>query len=147
CIAVDPWFIVAADPKNARLIRTAREVNDGKPHFVVDKVKEVVRGVGKPVIACLGLSYKANIDDLRESPAIEIVEMLAHEKTGELLAVEPHVNALPAKLAKLGVTLTSLDQALSRASIVLLLVDHKVFLNVDRGLLRNKIVLDTRGVW
>jgi UDP-N-acetyl-D-mannosaminuronic acid dehydrogenase len=147
CIAVDPWFIVAADPKNARLIRTAREVNDGKPHYVVSKVKEAARGVSKPVIACLGLSYKANIDDLRESPAVEIVEMLAHENIGELLVVEPHISELPAKLSKLDIVLTSLEQALARAHVVALLVDHKVFLTADRGLLRDKTVIDTRGVW
>lgn len=147
CIAVDPWFIVAADPKNARLIRAARDVNDSKPYHVAAKVKEAARGISKPVIACLGLSYKANIDDLRESPAVEIVEMLAHHNVGEVLAVEPHITELPAKLSRADVVLATLEQALARAHIVVLLVDHKLFLATDRSLLRDKIVIDTRGVW
>jgi UDP-N-acetyl-D-mannosaminuronic acid dehydrogenase len=147
CIAVDPWFIVAADRANSRLIRTAREVNNDKPHFVVDRVKRNAAKLREPVIACLGLSYKANVDDLRESPAVEIVEMLAKEKVGELLVVEPHINKLPKNLAKLGLQLADFDQATERASILLLLVDHASFLTVDHDVLKDKIVIDTRGVW
>jgi len=124
CIAVDPWFIVAADPANSRLIRQAREVNNSKPHFVVEKVKKHAAALRRPVIACLGLSYKANVHDLRESPAIEIVEMLAKAQVGELLIVEPHVNALPIDLLELGLELSDFDQAVERANILLLLVDH-----------------------
>ena len=69
CIAVDPWFIVAADPENSVLIRTAREVNDGKPGYVVEQVRKAASDIDRPVIACLGLAFKANIDDVRESPA------------------------------------------------------------------------------
>jgi UDP-N-acetyl-D-mannosaminuronic acid dehydrogenase len=147
CVAVDPWFIVAADPQNSRLIRTAREVNDSKPRFVVEKVKAHAALLKEPVIACLGLSYKANVHDFRESPAIAIIEDLAREKVGKLLVVEPHVNALPAALAGLGLTLCDFDRAVEQANILLLLVDHMSFLNIDHDVVKNKIVVDTRGVW
>lgn len=147
CIAVDPWFIVAADPERSPLIRTAREVNEAKPGFVVEKVSRHAATLKKPVIACLGLSYKADVDDLRESPAITIVEELARAGVGELLVVEPHVNALPENLASLGLQLWDFDRATERANILLLLVDHASFLSVDHDVVKDKIVVDTRGAW
>lgn len=147
CIAVDPWFIVAADPERSPLIRTAREVNEAKPGFVVEKVRRHAATLKQPVIACLGLSYKADVDDLRESPAVTIVEELARAEVGELLVVEPHVNALPEKLAALGLQLWDFDRATERANILLLLVDHASFLTVDHDVVKDKIVVDTRGVW
>jgi UDP-N-acetyl-D-mannosaminuronic acid dehydrogenase len=147
CIAVDPWFIVAADPVNSRLIRTAREVNDAKPRFVVEKVKAAAHTLREPIIACLGLSYKANVHDLRESPAIEIVRQLAEERVGELLVVEPHLGAVPRSLAEFGVALWDFDRAVERANILLLLVDHLSFIDIDHDVVKNKIVIDTRGAW
>ncbi|MGD0089452.1 MAG: UDP-N-acetyl-D-mannosamine dehydrogenase [Planctomycetota bacterium] len=148
CIAVDPWFIVHSAPEQARLIRCAREVNDYKPHFVVEKVKAHAQRFEHPVIACLGLSFKADIDDLRESPAVEIVARLAREKAGRILAVEPFINALPKDLASLGnVELMSLANALELADIVVLLVNHRAFLDIERRLFHNKIVLDIRGIY
>ncbi|MBB3900268.1 UDP-N-acetyl-D-mannosamine dehydrogenase [Roseococcus suduntuyensis] len=147
CIAVDPWFIVAADPERSPLIRTAREVNEAKPGFVVDKVRRHAATLKQPVIACLGLSYKADVDDLRESPAVTIVEELARAGVGELLVVEPHVNALPENLAVLGLQLWDFDRATERANILLLLVDHASFLTVDHDVVKDKIVVDTRGAW
>lgn len=146
CIAVDPWFIVAAAPKESRLIRTAREVNDHKPHHVIAKVKAHAERFKAPVIACLGLAFKPDIDDMRESPAVEIVEMLAHDKVGEIIAVEPHVRELPKSL-KDKVTLCSVQDAIARADIVVLLVNHRSFVSVDRNLLRDRVVIDTRGFW
>jgi len=147
CIAVDPWFIVAADSTNTRLIRTAREVNDSKPHFIVEKVKAHAAKLKEPVIACLGLTYKANVDDLRESPALDIVADLARAKIGEILVVEPHINALPASLGGLGLTLADFDRATERAGILVLLVDHASFLTIDHDVVKDKIVVDTRGAW
>jgi UDP-N-acetyl-D-mannosaminuronic acid dehydrogenase len=148
CIAVDPWFIIAAAPELSPIMRAARGVNDGKPELVFEKVKAAAARLRSPIVACLGLSYKADIDDLRESPALHIVERLAHENIGELLVVEPNVKQLPASLARAsGVNLVELREALSAADIVLLLVDHRQFKRVDRDLLKPKITIDTRGVW
>ena len=147
CIAVDPWFIVASAPQEARLTRLAREVNDQKPEYVCAKVRKCAAALRHPVIACLGLSYKNDVDDLRESPAVEIVRRLAQEKVGEILVVEPHICSLPGELSWLGLELNDFDQALEKANVVLLLVDHMAFMQVDHALLKDKFVIDTRGVW
>lgn len=148
CIAVDPWFIVAASPESTPVIRAARGVNDGKPELVFAKVKAAAERLRSPVIACLGLSYKADIDDLRESPALHIVERLAQERVGELLIVEPNVKKLPASLSHASnIKLVELREALAAADIVLLLVDHRQFKRIDRDLLKPKITIDTRGIW
>ena len=148
CIAVDPWFIVAAAPEQSRLIRTAREVNDSKPHHIVAQVKAQAARFKAPIIACLGLAFKADVDDLRESPAMEIVMELAQSKTGELLVVEPHVYELPRSLAAWpNVRYTNTEEAVRSADIVLLLVNHRSFASIDLTLLSGKIVIDTRGFW
>lgn len=146
CIAVDPWFIVSAAPEEARLIRTAREVNDSKPGHVVAEVQRVASRFKDPVIAALGLSYKANVDDLRESPAVDIVERLGDLALGRLLIVEPHVDVLPQRLLGKG-ELVSLGEAVTEADVLLLLVDHDVFRALKKPALRGKALLDTRGVW
>jgi UDP-N-acetyl-D-mannosaminuronic acid dehydrogenase len=146
CIAVDPWFIVHAAPETSNLIRAAREVNDSKPIRVVEAIRARADRFHEPVIACLGLSYKADIDDLRESPAVRIVQALA-EGTGTVLSVEPYIEELPERLKNQGVQLVSLDEALTRADIVVGLVDHKAFLEIESGRLQDKIVIDTRGIW
>jgi UDP-N-acetyl-D-mannosaminuronic acid dehydrogenase len=147
CIAVDPWFIVHSAPDVSPLIRTAREVNDCKPHHVADQVRAAAAGMHQPVIACLGLAFKADVDDMRESPAVEIVKLLAGGKAGKLLVVEPHARALPHELAGLPVELTTLPAALAAANIVVLLVNHRAFLAVEPAALAGKTVIDTRGVW
>jgi len=147
CIAVDPWFIVSSAPEHARLIRTAREVNDSKPCFVVESVRQSAERYKEPVIACLGLSFKADIDDLRESPAVEIVRHVATEGLGTTLVVEPHIRSLPPALADIDVELVDLPTALKRADVVVLLVDHREFLSVERETLLRKVVIDTRGIW
>jgi UDP-N-acetyl-D-mannosaminuronic acid dehydrogenase len=148
CIAIDPWFIIAAARDLAKVIRAAREVNDSKPHAIVTKIKSAAERLRQPVIACLGLTYKADIDDLRESPALDIVEQLAREKVGELLIVEPNIQTLPPSLSDLPhVRSTHLQSALNAADIICLLVDHKQFKRVDRELIKLKIVIDTRGMW
>lgn len=140
CIAVDPWFIVARNPEQAKLIRVAREVNDSKPAWVINKVKKNAEKFKKPVIACLGLAFKADIDDLRESPAIEIVRQLQKENIGEILVCEPNINN------HREFDLVFLETALPKADIVLLLVDHKQFRKLKATDLIEKIVIDTKGI-
>jgi UDP-N-acetyl-D-mannosaminuronic acid dehydrogenase len=129
------------------LIRTARLVNDSKPDWVVDKVRQAAKGLPAPVVACLGLAYKADIDDLRESPAVEIVEKLAAIDGLTVLPVEPYVDVLPRSLAERGLQLSTAEEALARADIVLLLVNHQKFTTIEQSVLDGKITLDTRGVW
>lgn len=149
CIAVDPWFIVAAAPDHSSLVRTAREVNDTKPRFVIDKLLPQAKRIDSVQIAALGLAFKPNIDDLRESPACQIVGQLAEElPNANIMAVEPNIGELPSDLeARENVNLTELNDAVRAADIVLLLVDHNEFGRLDRSLLAQKIVHDTRGVW
>ena len=131
CIAVDPWFIVHDFPHDAHMIKTARETNDGKPLYVISKVKEAVKDITNPKIACLGLAFKPDIDDLRESPALEITKMLSDESNFEILAVEPNVKELPTVLKnRKNVTLKSLDEAVKEADVVVVLVKHKEFLDL-----------------
>lgn len=139
CIAVDPWFIAAGDP-NARLIRTAREVNDGKPDWVIGKVREAAAGKSAPVIGCLGLAFKADVDDLRGSPADIIARRLQDEGIGDLLVCEPNISDHAA------FTLSTLDDVLARADVIVLLVDHKEFRSLRPEDLSGKTVIDTRGV-
>ena len=150
CIAVDPWFIVSAAPQEAKLIRQAREVNDSKPHWVIAQIGKAAAKINlsgrKPVVACLGLAFKANIDDLRESPALEICRMLSESDNYEVLAVEPNVTGLPESLNG-RVILQSADVAIDHADIVVLLVDHRAFRNILPDVLKDKQVIDTRGMW
>lgn len=149
CIAVDPWFIVAADPANAQLIRTAREVNDAKPGHVLARVDAAVAGKSALTIAALGLAFKANIDDLRESPAFGIVQDLAQAHPGaRVLVAEPNINQLPTQLqGHANLHLTDYTVAIEQAEIVLLLVDHEEFLSVPATALAGKTVIDTKGIW
>lgn len=137
CIAVDPWFIVNSAPEQAKLIRTAREVNDKKPHYVVEKVKNIVKNIETPKIACLGLAFKPNIDDLRESPALEITKILSDIDGYEILVVEPNIESLPKFLEnRKNVKLASLEDAQKEADILVVMVKHKEFI----GLSSNKII-------
>ncbi len=141
CIAVDPWFIVHQNPPLARMIRTAREVNDSKQVWVANQIsqraKEFEATNGRvPVIACLGLAFKPDIGDLRESPSLEIVESLLHDGHS-VLAVEPNIESHPR------IPLSSLNQALTSADIVVILVKHKQFRNIE---LSGKPVLDYCGL-
>lgn len=141
CIAVDPWFIVDTCPQSARLIKTAREVNDSKPEFVVEKVMQAADRFKNPVIGILGLAYKPDIDDLRESPASAIAYQLKEKKIGRLVVCEPHCSEHK------DFELCDLDTTLKQADILVLLVAHQQFKKIDRELLKPKIVIDTCGVW
>jgi UDP-N-acetyl-D-mannosaminuronic acid dehydrogenase len=151
CIAVDPWFIVAQTPDEARIIRTAREVNDHKPEWVLAKVHQAVAEhaltCDRPArIVCFGLAFKANIDDLRESPALQITTRLADLYPGQVLIVEPFIESLPASLAgkaeKVGI-----QDGLAQADICLLLVDHDAFKATPIPRRDNLCLIDTRGIW
>lgn len=148
CIAVDPWFIVESAPDLAKLIHSARLVNDSKPEWVINQVKSLAAQFTKPTIVCLGLAFKPDIDDLRESPSIEITARLAQEIDCTIYAVEPYVDVLPKALQNYrNIEFMLTEHAIRDADIVLLLVNHKEFLTIDKELLKGKIVLDTRGGW
>lgn len=143
CIAVDPWFIVDAVPAEAKLIRLARETNQLKPGRVIDKVRVLAAKFKSPVVACLGLAYKPNIDDLRESPAKQIVESLLAENFAEILVSEPNV-----KTAKVGkIVLADTTEIVKKADIILALVAHDEYKDIDSELLKQKVIVDTCGVW
>ncbi|MFK0003903.1 UDP-N-acetyl-D-mannosamine dehydrogenase [Paenarthrobacter sp. NPDC090522] len=147
CIAVDPWFIVAAAPEESTLIRTAREVNDSKPGWVVTKVLAAVESLPADAeIAVLGLAFKANIDDLRESPAIDIArEVSLALKDHRINIAEPHVPKLPDSLVGLdNVALLEPTTAVKRSSVVVLLVDHEAFRPLA-SMVAGKSLVDSRG--
>ena len=128
CIAVDPWFIVHDFPDDAKMIKIARETNDGKPLYVISKVKEAVKDIKNTKIDCLGLEFKPDIDDLRESPALEITKMLSDNTNNTVLAVEPNVKELPQVLQnRKNVELVSLKVAMNEADVLVVLVNHKEF--------------------
>lgn len=150
CIAVDPWFIVASAPNETDLIRAARKVNDAQPGSVVSDILDAARSRKVSVIACLGLAYKADIDDMRESPSVAVVRDLAQAGGLRLLVVEPNVDDLPEQIAGLpGVEMAALDEAVRLADVVVLLTDHRPFAQIDRAKLESegKTVIDTRGLW
>jgi len=141
CIAVDPWFIVASAPAESRLIRTAREVNDAKPDWVIAKVKAKAARFHEPVIGCLGLTFKANIDDMRESPSMDIVDQLHASGIGKIMACDPNVHKEKAPFP-----LYDLKSVIKEADILLLLVDHDEFKDIDPQVIKDKVVIDTKGV-
>ena len=151
CIAVDPWFIVSKTPKQARLIHTAREVNDSKPEWVINKVKIAIADflqanstkTAKDVtVACYGLAFKPDIDDLRESPALQIAKSIAHMHSGITLGIEPNIQELPSNIDE--IELIDFEVAKQTADIHVMLVDHKEF--KESNLTPEKII-DTKGVW
>jgi UDP-N-acetyl-D-mannosaminuronic acid dehydrogenase len=147
CIAVDPWFIVSADPQHSRLIRMAREVNDSKVDYVLERAAAMIAERPLARIACLGLAFKANIDDLRESPAVKIAERLVAEHGSLVDLVEPHINVLPRSLNDGLAELVTLDTAFERCEIIIVLVDHEQFRAISLERLAGKSVYDTRGIW
>lgn len=150
CIAVDPWFIVSKTPEQAHLIRTAREVNDSKPEWVIDQVKIKIaeflqanpeKTIKDVTVACYGLAFKPDIDDLRESPALEITKKLA-EQGLNILAIEPNIENLPLSLP-LNMKLINVDER-DIADIHLILVDHKEFKKINFHLYKS--IIDTKGL-
>ncbi|WMN82783.1 UDP-N-acetyl-D-mannosamine dehydrogenase [Vibrio parahaemolyticus] len=151
CIAVDPWFIVSKTPEEAQIIHTARKVNDGKPDWVINKVKLAIaeflqanpdKTARDVTVACYGLAFKPDIDDLRESPAMAITQKIAEMHAGRVIAVEPNIDAVPEKLKH--VELMDFDIAPKEADIQVLLVDHKEFKEAS---IKTGLIIDTKGIW
>ena len=151
CIAVDPWFIVSKTPEEAQLIHMARKVNDNKPSWVIDKVKLAIaeilqanpnKSASEVTIACYGLAFKPNIDDLRESPALDIANHLGSIHPGKVLVVEPNIKNLPNEISSL--ELVEFTKAKEESDIGLLLVDHLEFINEK---INTPIIIDTKGIW
>jgi len=154
CIAIDPWFVVDSAPQQALLIRTAREVNDTKSNWVIQKVEQTIDELGKKglaaedlQIACFGLTFKPDINDLRESPALRITQALAKRYEGKVGVVEPNLQALPEILSDKQVVLMDLDEAISLANILVVLVDHAQFKCITPKLTPYQSLIDTRGIW
>lgn len=146
CIAVDPWFIVSSAPERAKIIRTARDVNDSKPDFLVRQVEAAISGRPQAKIACLGLSYKADVDDFRESPSLEIATTLSSRHPGRVVCVDPFAHALSAEeAASRGLVFADIDSALEQADVVLILVPHSGFRSRPRP--EGKTVIDPVGFW
>jgi UDP-N-acetyl-D-mannosaminuronic acid dehydrogenase len=143
CISVDPWFLVHADPEHTPLIRTAREVNDRKPHFVVQRISQLAAQFNSPKIGCLGITYKADVDDLRESPSLDIVREIIQKKVGEILVCDPLVSS--DRFTEF--PLRGLPEVIENSNILVLLTDHRSFRNIPRRILQEKVIVDTRGVW
>jgi len=156
CIAVDPWFLVSSAPSEARLIRTAREVNDSKPAWVLEQVNQAVaehlsthpaKTTQDVTIACFGLSFKADVDDLRESPALQIVEDIAKNHGGPVLVVEPNIQTLPEALSSCVQLMDNHEAALAESDVLVLLVDHKAFKNMTHLFEARHRIIDTQGTW
>ena len=147
CIAVDPWFIVHGAPEEARIIRQARETNDAKMHHVLDRARALIEDHPDKKIACLGLAFKANIDDFRESPARFVAAALAREFGERVRIVEPYAADLPQEFEGTGAELVDIDTALEECGVLVTLVDHDLFRVIPPEERADKAIYDTRGIW
>lgn len=166
CIAVDPWFIVDSAPQEARIIRMAREVNDAKPHWVVDQIEKIAAKFNhpprkkpvverrkyerphfeRPTIACMGLAYKPDVDDLRESPSVEVAKALHNRGIGNILICEPFVETLPDSLNALGLHNYQAREAVQNADIIIFLTAHSQFRDIDKAIMDGKEIFDACGL-
>ena len=147
CIAVDPWFIVESAPDLAKLIRVSRVVNDAKVAYTIGRAMALIEEHAYADVACFGLTFKANVDDLRESPAKKIVLELAKRYGERIRIVEPHIRQLPHEFAGTGAQLTELDQALKTCEVAILLVGHDQFKMIPLADRRHLSAIDMPGIW
>lgn len=156
CIAVDPWFLVSGAPEQARLIRAAREVNDSKPAWVLAKVDDAVeaflrdhpgRSPESIRIVCFGLTFKPDIDDIRESPALRIVLDLMRRYPDQISVVEPNLNGDHLDLRGEAIRLMPYNRMATCADILVVLVDHREFRRDPPSFMDGQRIVDTRGIW
>jgi UDP-N-acetyl-D-mannosaminuronic acid dehydrogenase len=148
CIPIDPWFIVDRAPRVTPLMKMARKINDERPLKIAKTVIQKAKKLKNPTIACLGLAYKPDVDDLRESPAIEVVKALLSETESRLMVAEPHIDALPTALAgESRLEFTDALSAITRADIVVTLVNHRSFGFINKDALGEKSLFDLAGIW
>jgi UDP-N-acetyl-D-mannosaminuronic acid dehydrogenase len=150
CIAVDPWFIVNSAPKESKMIKVAREVNDSKPNFVLKEIKRCIKSKNldpsKITISCFGLSFKPDVDDLRESPALKISNKVSEIGFKKQYIIEPHIVDLPDSLNNKDINLVELDEGLKKGDILLFLVNHSSFYGLKKNFMKNKIVINPVGL-
>lgn len=145
CIAVDPWFLVELEPEEAKMINLARYTNDSMPEYVVNEIKAIMdeRNVTSPKVALLGLSYKGNVDDMRESPSLKVME---HLQTADInyVVYDPYIEDI-----RVENQVTSIEDTVKQADIVVILTDHQIFRDYQPEqigtLMNNKLVLDTKN--
>ena len=143
CIAVDPWFVVASAPDRAHLIRTARNVNDAKPNFIINQVEKALSERPTSRVACFGLTFKPNIDDFRESPALKIAHAVTAKFPGRVMCADPFADAMsPKERGSLSIVEPTL--AIAWAEVILMLVGHTSFTSIPPP---NKTVIDACGFW
>ena len=147
CIAVDPWFIIDSAPDLARIMKTSREVNDQKVTSTIEQVMALIEEHPYANVACCGLAFKANVDDLRESPALEIALHLAKKYGSRIKVVEPNLRELPRQFCEYGAEFLDIDKAIQSCEVAIILVDHDEFKMVPLAERRHLDVIDTRGIW
>jgi len=141
CIAVDPWFIVDSAPEQSKLIKQARKVNDNKPEWVIEKVRKAAKKMGNPTIGCLGLAFKPDVDDLRESPSLAIAKQLNEENIGKLIVAEPNINEYD------GLDLMTYQDVIKQSDILVVLVQHQEFIDLYRLTSKDQVVIDACGIF
>ncbi|MFT7144086.1 MAG: UDP-N-acetyl-D-mannosaminuronic acid dehydrogenase [Alphaproteobacteria bacterium] len=141
CIAIDPWFIAAAAPNEAKLITQARQINDSKPHWVAAKVQQAVAEIDKKdvTVGLLGLAFKPNVDDMRESPSLTVAHLIGEKVTANIIACEPYIDDYK------DIKIVALDTLLEQADVIVMLTDHDAFKHITLAQLSGKKIIDTRG--